>query len=272
MSKPPEDIPPSELFLKLCEPRPSEVIDFPRKDRDGNYVGKCRIQVLKSEDHDRARIVAQKKLKAKVAGFGIEALDSKDMESPAVREVLGDIVAHELLTMAVLSDKASFEETEENAAVYARVFRDSSQISKVLSADETLALYNAYMLVQHKYGPFERTIGSDEELDDWVNRLAEGGSAFPLLALTSPQLAELTLSLAERISSVSRILASLWESLPDTSKSDLAPYCAGIGSFGEQLAKSTASSYSESLAEPVRIEQALRMTIEQKLARENEPQ
>jgi hypothetical protein len=268
LSKPPEDVPASELFLKLCEPRPSEVIDFPRKDRNGNYVGKCRIQVLKAEDHDRARIIAQKALKAKVAGFGIEALDQRDMESPAVREVLGDLTAHEILSMAVLEEKPAFEETEERAAVYARVFPNTATIPRTLTADETLALYNAYMLVQHKYGPFERTINSDEELDDWVNRLEEGGAAFPLLALTSPQLAELTSSLAARISSVCRILASRWESLPDTLKSDLAPFCTGIGSFGVQRVESTLNTYSEKLDDPVRIEQALRMSMEQKLQRE----
>lgn len=265
MSRPPSDIEPSELWLKLCEPRPSEVIDFPRRDRQGNPVGKVRIQVLTMDDHNRARIVAQQVLKRSAADYGIPNMDKADMDSPAVREVLGDLVAHELLCMACLSDKATFEETEEKAAVYGRIFRTAEDLRSRLTADETLVLFNAYMLVQHKYGPFERTLNEDGDLEAWVQRLEEGGSAFPLLALSLPDLVGLTSSMAARISLLSHTLESQWERLPDSSKSALAPFCMGMFSSGEPRDESTRISLESS--PEIRLADALRMSEDQKSAR-----
>ncbi len=259
MAKPPEDVKPSELFLKLSEARPSEVVDFPRKNKFGEPVGQVRIRVLTMEDHNRARLQAQQALKKSIAGFGIEGLDQSDMESPAVREVLGDLVAHEILCMACQTDEAQFEETEDRPATYGRVFRNPTDIRKALTADETLTLFRAYQLVQHKWGPFELNTFDDEDVNAWVKRLEEGARSFPLLVLSLPQQHELTSSLAARISLLSRILVSHWKSLPDSLKSEVAPYCLGIGSSGEPAENDT-TSYSESSRETlVKIEQAARL-------------
>jgi len=269
MSKPPEDISPAELFLKLSEPRPSEVIDFPRKDRFGDPVGKIRIQVLTMEDHNRARILAQQALKKTVAGFGLEALDQRDMESPAVREVLGDLVAHEILCMACVSDKPTFEATDERPAVYAKVFKTPADLRRVLTADETLTLFRAYQLVQHRYGPFEATTGEDGELEAWIKRLEEGAEHFPLLRLALPQLHELTSCFAARISLLSHILVSQWETLPPTLASALEPYCLGTGLSGALVDEYTRIS-SESSREPLTVEQAARWAEADKNARQPE--
>jgi len=262
MSKPPTDVAPSELFLKLCEARPTEEIDFPRKDRFGNPVGKLRIQVLTMEDHNRARIQAQKALKKSVSGFGIEQLDQSDMESPAVREVLGDLVAHELLCMACVSDKPAFEATEDRPAVYPRVFNKPEDLRRTLTADETLSLFQAYRLVQHKWGPFELTTGEEGEIEAWIQRLKEGARAFPLLALSLPQLHDLTSSLAARISLLSNILVSQWESLPPSLQQALEPYCLGTGLSGELVANYTQNSQANS--RDVTIQQAVRWAESEK--------
>lgn len=254
MSRPPEDVEASELFLKLCEARPSEVIDFPRKDRAGNPVGKVRIQVLTMDDHNRARMVAQEILKRSAKDYGIPNLEKADMDSPAVREVLGDLVAHELLCMACRVEDPTDPLVE--TPTYGRVFRTADDLRKRVTADETLVLFNAYMLVQHKYGPFELTLNDDDDLEAWVKRLEEGGSAFPLLALSLPQLAELTLSQAQRISSLCRILESQWETLPDSFKSLIGPYCMGMFSVGgppDDYMTSTGSSREISLNQALRL-------------------
>ncbi len=268
MTKPSTEISAADLFLKMMEARPSDIIDFPRRGADGNYVARVRIQVLRGEDHDRARMAGQAALKRKIASFGIAPLSDKDMESPAIQECLGDAIAHELLAMAVRSVEPVSPETETAAPVYGPIFTSGALIPQALTADEIAALYNAYLMVQHKYGPFERTIDGDADVDAWVNRLEEGAARYPLAVLPLPQLAELTCSLAERISTLSRILASQWESLPDSSRSLLHPFCMGIGSFGEQRASATLSTSLASSPE-VTIEQALRMTVAQKAAREN---
>lgn len=248
MSKPPQDVEPSELFPKLSEPLPTEVIAFPRMDRSGNPIGNIRIRVLTMEDHNRARINAQSALKKSVTGFGVENLDKSDMDSPAVREVLGDLVAHEILCLACLSDKPKphMVDAPESAEKYARVFHNPGQLRQVLTADETLTLFEAYRLVQYKWGPFEMLTGEDGELEAWVKRLEEGARSFPLLALSLPQLHQLMLSSAERISLLSRILVSQWESLPPSLASQLEPYCMGTGSSGELLENYTRISTENS--------------------------
>lgn len=262
--KPPEDVTPAELFLRLSEPLPTEVVDFPRKDRFGNPIGKVRVRVLSMDDHNRARIQAQKALKQSVAGFGIEALDKNDMESPAVREVLGDLVAHEILCMACVTDEPLFPATDDRPPTYGRIFKTPSDLRRVLTADETLTLFEAYRLVQHKWGPFELTTGEEGELEAWIGRLEEGARSFPLLALSLPQLHQLTSSLAERISLLSHILVSQWESLPPTLASQLEPYCLGTGLSGvlaEEYTKTSAES-----SRNVTTEQASRMAENHKFA------
>jgi len=229
--KPHTDIPASDLWQKLSEtPRPTEVVDFPRADSRGNPIGKVRIQVLRMEEHDRARLTAQKKLRDNARALGFERLESADMDSPGVREVLGDMTARELLAMACLSDVSMSEDA--SSPFYPRIFPSAEGLSKVLSADETAVLFSLFTIVTNKFGPFENNIEGDE--DAWIRRLAEGGDAFPLVSLPWPQLVRLTSLLAGRISTLYRILGSQWESLPDGSKSALASYFTDISYFGGQ--------------------------------------
>lgn len=244
MSKPPQDVEPSELWLKLCEKRPSEVVDFPRRDADGNFVGKVRIQVLTMEDHNKARLLATQALKKHVKEIGMEALDRQDMDNDAVREVLGDLVAHELLFQACLSEKNYGD--DDSDPVYAKLFKSTDDIRKKLTADETLILFNAYRLTQHKWGPFEKTMTDDGDVEAWITRLKEGGSAFPLLALQLPQLADLAYTLSEKISSLCQILGSQWTDLPDSLKSKLTDCFTDTTLFGLQHDGSTQTFLADS--------------------------
>lgn len=211
---PSKDIPASELFLKLIEaPRPTEVIDYPRKDPEtGLAVGRIRIQVLTQEEHDRARIAAHRKMKEQ--GF-----DKDDLAGATIQEVLGDSVARELLAMACLTaDGVSFGEDEK--PVYGRVFRDADDLKK-LGSDEIAVLFNAYIVTQAKYGPFESSISSAADVDAWVTRLMEGGSSFLLLQLPLPALVELTWLLAQRVSTLSGSKESLTSNSDEFSESSL---------------------------------------------------
>jgi hypothetical protein len=261
---PVSSVEPSELWLKLSEPTPSEVVDFPRKDRAGNPIGKIRIQVLKMEDHNKARLLATKALKETAKKSGIGELDKGDLESDAVREVLGDLIAHELLCMACYGDKEIEGLEDKNGnPTYPKVFANPAAIGSVLTADETLVLFRLYQMVQYKYGPFEMTMNEPGDVDAWLQRLKEGGSAFPLAALSLPQLAELTLSLSERISLVYQILESHHSSLPPTLTSDLTDCFPDMFLSGEQQ-----SSYIQTLEvtspKTVSLDAALRLAQEHK--------
>src|SRR5688500_12695158 len=135
MPGPPEDVSPPELFLKLQEsPRPSEVVNFPRRTGDGKPIGTTRLQVLQSEDHDAARLIVKRKLCEK------HRLKPEDLEGALGEAVLRDGVAKELLAMACLTE-ARMANTPEDAPRYPRVFPDAESIGKLLTADELAVLF-----------------------------------------------------------------------------------------------------------------------------------
>jgi hypothetical protein len=250
MAGPSDTVSPSELFLKLLEPQPSEVVDFPRRDARGNPVGQIRIQVLAQEDHDQARIDAHRKMKA-------GGLDKDDLASNTIQEVIGDAVARELLARSCLTvSGADFEDGKEPR--YAHVFQSAEQLKK-LRPDEIAVLFSAYMLTQAKFGPYEKFVGSADDVNKWVKRLEEGGSEFPLLRLQLPHLVELAFALAQRTYLLSVILESQWSSLPDTFKSRLADCSLDIGYFGGPAATSTETGGASLVEAPVTTEQAARL-------------
>lgn len=259
--KPPEDIEPSELWLKLCEPQPSEVVDFPRKDKQGRPVGKVRIKVLAMEDHNRARILATKALPSVVKSLGLGELTKDEMETDAIKEVLGDLIAHELLCIACYSDEDTGIQDENGNPVYKKLFHKPEFIRSKLTADETLVLFNLYRMVQWKYGPFEKSVNDDSEVEAWIQRLKDGGSAFPLAHLPLPQLADLTFCLSEKISSLCQILASHRSSLPDTLVSDLHNCFTDMSWFGEQPEEYT-QILSETSQKTVDLDSAVKVSKE----------
>jgi hypothetical protein len=251
MAGPPTDVAPSDLFRKLLEtPRPTELIDFPRRQANGEPIGKIRIQVLTQEEHDGARERAHRSMKAK--GF-----DKEDFQAAPIQEVTGDAVARELLAMASLTENGPDDGS--GTPMYGRVFRGPEDLKK-LRSDEIAVLFNAYLLTQAKYGPFEKFVGGEEDLNAWIKRLEEGGSEFPLLVLPLPQLAELAYSLAQRAFTLSVILESLWSSLPPTLQSSLAGFSMGTTFYGGPAATSTEAGGESSTERAITIEEAARAT------------
>ncbi len=259
MSGPPTDVPASELFLKLQEmPRPSEVIEFPRRTATGKSVGTIRIMVLANEDHDLARIAGRKVVKEK------HKLTDAELQDAITSHVVGDAIARELLAMACRTEENFGDERKPS---YPRIFPDGQTIGQLLSGDEVNALLTAYRAVQHKWGPFEGTIQTEEELSLWIKRLVEGAAEFPLKHLSSAHLEELPLLLAVRAYTLSVILDSLFSILPDTLKSSLRNYSLGTGYFGKPAATTPESGTGSSVVlkvseKPITLEDAKRLAIE----------
>jgi hypothetical protein len=214
---------PHELFLKLCEAKPSEELVYPRE-VDGHEV-KVRVHVLSLAEHNKARIAAHKRLLAE--GNTIEQL-----QSPLLKEVLGDKTVSEVLVLAI-TDAIAVE--TDKGPYYRKIFRDARDV-EALSANEVTVLFHAYTTVQHKYGPFERTVESADDVATWVRRLGEGGSEFPLLSMPLPQLVEIASSFAAQMYTLSLILESQWSTLPDTFKSSLPSCFTAMSSSGELAA------------------------------------
>lgn len=249
-NQPPKDVAPSALFLKLLEmPQPGEVIDFPRKGPDGKPIDKIRIAVLDSEYHDKAREKATRHFIDK--GYTPEQLKSLTM-----REVLSDRIAKELLVFACETAVEQFTDDNGNP-IYGKIFHSAEEVGK-LRAQELEVLFNAYLLVQDKFGPREH----NTDVDAWVKRLAEGGQHFPLLSLDLPELVNLTSSLVGRVSTISHVLESLWSELPDTCQSALARYRSGTSSSTSRQRKlepeTTESSVDLDLADALEVSAKMR--------------
>ena len=234
MAMPPTDVEPSELFVKLTsEVRPSEVVDFPRKNAKGEPVGKVRIQVLNMEDHDQARLDAERWLmKEKGVAKG-------DLNNPASQEVLGDRIAREVLAKACVSEEPiPGSENAKNGPFYARVFGSPDDLG-LLRPDELNTLFTMYKMVQRKWGPYEGNLDSEEQVTAWERKLVEGASAVPLGRLDWHQLVELSSSLAERSYTLSAILASQLSTLPDSLAARLSSWGIGTTSRGVLPASAT---------------------------------
>jgi hypothetical protein len=236
MAGPPKDVPASELFQKLTsESLPSEVVDFPRLDKHGKPVAQIRIRVLSQRDHDTARKMALERLKRQ----GL----SKDDQTTGIGDALaGDASAKELLALACYTPDPAIPGDESS---YGRVFADASQVEQ-LTSDEVAALFNHYINVQYKFGPFERTVTTEQELTDWITRLKEGASSAPLVQLSLPALADLAFRMATRAYKLSAALESQWSSLPPGLQSSLENCSLDTGLFGK-LALNTATESDDDL-------------------------
>ena len=228
---PPEDVPAGTLFQKLQEsPAPSEVVDFPRKGADGKPIGKCRIFALGMEDHHECRFEAREWVRSKI-NAGDKRLNAADDE--LLREVYGDATARFLLQKAVREVEPTGGSADMDCGPqYAFVFMRPEDLDKVLRAPELETLFQAYELIQHKYGPFQNNINSDDEITAWVTRLTEGAADFPLMRCDWLVLADLCKSLAQRTYCLSAVLESQRSSLPNTTASALERWGIGIGLFG----------------------------------------
>jgi len=209
------------------------------------------VQVLSGREHIQARIAARKR-------FTSLQLSDKDAESATMQDLLGDLIAQELLAMSLVSVEPIPGRPDSLAPIYARLFRDGKDIDDMMT-DELAVLFNHYVNAQHKYGPTEKSIESDEELSQWIKVLAEGAESDPLARFALPQLVACTYLLAERAYSLSQILESQFSTLPDTLASSLKAWGIGTGFFGAQPEKptDTSSEKSPEPAEPITMAQAL---------------
>lgn len=241
---------PTELALALAKPLAvSEPFDFPRQ----GINTKIRVQLVHERVHEAARMDAERKLAAK------HGVKSEDRNSPVYREVCGDGAAREVLAAAVVYA----DPVGENPTRYPRVFHSAEQVGELLTSDEVVTLFAAYSLHQYRYGPFAREVGDEQNVERWVRRLEEAGDDLPLLSLPSPQLVELTSSTLVAMSGLFRKLASQWESLPSTLRSDLQSSYSDTFSSGGRLVDGQGRARSESLPEPLGVTIREDMTLEE---------
>ena len=239
MPGPPEDVPPGELFQILKRPLPSAVVPFPRRTADGKPVGSVRLQIIHPDEQAFARIRGIERARSKFK------LSREDQEGTIGSGVVSDCVIAEILSLVCRSAENHGNDEKE---FYPLVFRDADAVGQTLSSDEMAVLYNAYLLVQTKFGPFDKTIQSEDELSAWIKRLVEGAAEFPLQQLSSVHWADAASLLAQRAYTLSATLESLRSSLPSTLASRLEKYSLGTGSSGSPASSTSADGTGTSLS------------------------
>lgn len=228
MPAPPKHISPGELYRRLQErPKPSRVVDMPASD-DAGALGSVRVSVLRLDEIDDARFSAEEWLRKKLRipnGTQFSA-------GPATGEILADRIACEIIARAVTTaEPIPGSEDTEVGPIYGRLFDGADDVRRKLAADELMVLFTQYQVLQAELGPTEASL-SEEDVDRWVATLAEGASTLPLARLSFLQLANLTLMLAQRVSSGFDPPTSPSEDSPSTSESEDATSHSGTSSSG----------------------------------------
>jgi hypothetical protein len=209
-NKPPENIPPNELFLKLSAmPRAHRTVDLPRLDpMTGEPVGQIIMQVLTQAEQMRtlaaAETVTRKMLKDAMPGEGEAKQGYTDLfRNAAAVEVL----------YAVCRDAKDITRP---------FFPGPAEMRKTLTTDELGVLMSNYLTVQTELGPIKAEL-SAEESEAWLHLLVRGGSTLPLDSLSWDALKSLVLFLARLVETLRTAISSAGKPLESGSDSGPTP-------------------------------------------------
>lgn len=207
MAAPPQNVPPSELWTKLqAFPRPSLVVDYPRKDADGTPIGQLAIWPLTAGEQIAANVEADRFAKRLLkeaqqkgeANFGYEHTFSTE---GSIQTLFRACRVHNDLSKALFPSPAKMRET--------------------LAVEELSALYRIYCTVQVELGPTVTAL-TDEEYEQWIVELAKGGSAAAPFALLSLEVQlSLVAFMASRLVSSSTATSSAGSPLESTETASL---------------------------------------------------
>lgn len=185
-SGPPDD---TDLWTRLTAmPRPSKVVDFPRKDPSGAPVGQVAIWVLTQEEQSAAAAAAQN-ITQKI----VKEVPKKEDAQRGYDDVYDNVAAAEVLWRAC----------RKPGNLLVPAFPSPTELRARLTVDEVGALLNHYYAVMADLGPVTAGMGS-EEMDALVERIAKSGERFPLDLLSPGLLRTLAFSLACRLYTLQR--------------------------------------------------------------------
>lgn len=164
-------------------PRPYKLVDYPRNGADGKPIGQVAIWVLTQEEQMVCSTEAERFTRDKLKGTEIN------------RESFGydAVYSNEACVQILFRACRDVNDIEGRTA-----FPTPSHIRQNLSAAECGALFQHYLTVQAELGPLASSL-TEDEMDAWIKRIAEGGSAFPFDLLPSDLQRILALSMARRL-------------------------------------------------------------------------
>lgn len=184
MSGPPEAVPAFELWEKLTSAeRPSREVPFPRNDpMTGEPLGKIALWVLTQGEIMQAKADAM---------TWVRALQKEKIGRDEYVEGL-DSIFNDACSVEIL-----FRAARRPGALQHPAFPTPSAARLKLTSDEMAVLVNQYAVVQRELGPIVADM-SEAEMEAWLSRLEEGGSAAPLAFFSSGQKDNLIMFSASR--------------------------------------------------------------------------
>jgi len=185
------ETPPAELWRRITAmPRPSDVVDFPRKDDAGKPVGQVRLRALTQGEITMCAANARRKTTIALK----EQANAPGVKLRADEEVFDNFNSAEVLYAACI-DVDDPEQAK-------RLFPSPGHILDNLSTDEIGQLAVAYMYMMADISPTADSIGSDEDLEAFLDKLAQGGKSTPLAGYTLQALSRALLFTAKRLRSL----------------------------------------------------------------------
>lgn len=152
--------PESPLAAFLRRPLPVEVVSF----RRGGQVQQVRVSVLRLRDLNQAREMAQDWVERR-------KFSPEKVAGPSIQAIVQDLTACEMLARAC-TGTTPINGTEDNAEpAYPRVFRDGLHVCDLLTREELVALFEAYLRVQRAAGPDAPQTMTAEEAAEAARRM-----------------------------------------------------------------------------------------------------
>ncbi|WP_437767184.1 hypothetical protein WMF27_20510 [Sorangium sp. So ce281] len=204
MMPPPEsEISAAELWLQITSvPRPYRLVPFPRKAPDGKAIGEIAMVVLTQEESMAATASTERFVRKMLKEQG--ALPQNGEVSAGYSTLFENRCSCEVL----------FRACKRKEDISRPFFPSIEAVAQKLTTDEIGVLMFNYTRVQSELGPIVGKM-SQEEMDAWIERLAVGGSSFPLDSLSLAARSQLMLYMASQLYS-SRMASSSPGTQPET--------------------------------------------------------
>jgi len=170
---PPANVEPADLWAKLTTlPRPTQDVPFPRRHPVTKewMQDKLSVQVLTEAELMSARAAAD--------------IYAKDLLKDVQRSGDANLGYQDIYRNALVVEVIVRAYRSPNMPGKPPAFPSSQQARKFLTADEFAVLFQAYCTFQAESGPILSSM-TPEEMNAWLDRLAEGASSVPLAALSS---------------------------------------------------------------------------------------
>jgi hypothetical protein len=186
MTTPPNDIPANVLWEQITSlPRPSRIVDFPKTDPvTGKPVAQVLMQILTQGE----LIAAAAETETNTKKLLKETQIKRDDQSLGYENVYANESSIQVL----------FRACKRPGASQWPFFPSPTAMRDKLTQDEVAVLMREYLIVQGELGPIVASMDQGD-VDAWVARLGEGGSAFPLALLSSDGVNSLVMHMVSRL-------------------------------------------------------------------------